>query len=70
MRALGGHDPGNARHREDIALGVATGADQGQGLWLHPHPGFGDRFATGVGLVADIDHVRVAMAVQVGQGAG
>src|SRR3546814_13523921 len=53
-------DPGDARGREDVALGRVAAADRSEGLWRHGDAAAGDRAAQRRGLGADIDHMRGA----------
>jgi hypothetical protein len=54
--ALGGHDPGDARGGEHVALGRVALADRGERLRRHGDPAAGDRDGARGGLAADIDH--------------
>ncbi|MNN37369.1 hypothetical protein D3C81_1513160 [compost metagenome] len=67
MGFLGGKNAGDARHGEHIALGVAVGLNQLQGLRPHADPRLGQGLTLGERLVTDIDHVRMALAVEVGE---
>src|SRR3546814_8799284 len=58
--AFCGHDPGDARGREDVALGRVAAAARSEGLWRHGDAAAGDRAAQRRGLCADIDHIRGA----------
>src|SRR3546814_19877099 len=55
--AFCGHDPGDARGREDVALGSVAAADRFEGLWRHTVAASGARAALRRGLGADIDHM-------------
>src|SRR3546814_714234 len=57
-------DPGDARGREDVALGRVAAADRSEGLWRHGDAAAGDRAAQRRGLGADIDHMRGAGCVE------
>lgn len=61
------HDPGDARHGEHIALGMALVLDQLQGGREHAHPGPSLGLALGSGLAGDIHHAGPALVVQVSE---
>jgi predicted nucleotidyltransferase len=65
--ALGALDAGDARDAQHVALlrGAAAGSAPGGGL--HADAAFGHRHAVGAGLGADVDHVGLALGVEVGQ---
>jgi hypothetical protein len=63
--ALRRHDPGDARHRQHLALGDTAALDAAQGGGLHPHRRAGDGDAFGDGLGADVHHARLAACVEV-----
>ncbi len=64
-RALRGHDAGDARGGEHVALLGAAAHDERLGLGAHLDERAGDRAAVGDVLVGDVDHVRVAVLVEV-----
>ena len=69
MRLLGRHDAGDPRRTQHVALlGVAV-EDHLQRLRQHGDRAFGDRRALGLGLVADIDHMRFAGGADMGEAA-
>src|SRR6185503_2038600 len=65
--ALGGEDAGDPGRPEDVALGRVAGLHGGRRLRGHPHDGAGDGAAVGRRLVADVDHARGAVLVEVGE---
>ena len=64
---LGGHDPGEPRGLQRIAFLHRAGADQPQRLARHRDRSARDRFAVGDRLVADVDHLHAAAAIDVRQ---
>src|SRR5206468_11429720 len=64
---LGRHDAGNLRHRQDVALGGLLARNELQRCRLHGDAGTGHGNALGLALAADIDHMRVAALVEVGE---
>lgn len=58
------HDPGNAGNAEHVALFMAAFHDQCECLRLHADPALGDGDPVCGRLVADIDHVSLALAVE------
>ncbi|MOA08496.1 hypothetical protein D3C78_1282680 [compost metagenome] len=60
-------DAGDARHGEDVALGVAAGLDHGEGFRAHAHTGFGRRLTGGHRLVGDVDHVGATFGIEMGK---
>ena len=65
---LGRHDAGDARDAQHVALLGRAALDDGQGFGLHGDAALGDRDAVGCGLGADIDHVGLALGIEVGEG--
>ncbi len=59
-RPLGGADAGQPRHAEGIALRPAGVHQRRQRVRLHPDRGFRHGAACGHGLVAHVDHARLA----------
>jgi hypothetical protein len=55
------HDAGNPCHAENVTFCVAALQDHGEGSGLHPDAAAGYRDTFGHGLVADVDHVRLAL---------
>ena len=68
--ALGGLDRGDARDAEHVALLRAAGFHHREGVGEHHDAAGGDRHAAAFGLCADVDHVGLAVGVEVGQRAG
>jgi molybdopterin synthase sulfur carrier subunit len=64
---LRAHDGRHPRDAEHIPLLVAAIGDQRQCGRLHADPAFGDRHAVGLGLGTDIDHMDIALPVEVGK---
>src|ERR671913_1375543 len=62
---LGGHDAGELRHRQHVALGGLPGRNEFQRGRLHADTGARHGDPLGDFLGADIDHVRVAALVEV-----
>src|SRR5262249_20690244 len=70
--ALGGHDAGNTRDRNNVPLALAREIirqDHRQRTGMHDDLAFGDGNTFRHGLGADIDHAHVARHVDVGKGA-
>ena len=65
--ALGGHDPGEARDAENVALGGGAAGDEREGRRRHGDPAARHRAAGGRGLVRDVDHLRGAAGVEMGE---
>src|SRR2546425_7116116 len=65
---LGSHDAGDARNAQYVTLLGGAALDDGQGGGLHDDAAFGDRDAVGCGLGADVDHVGLALGVEMGKG--
>ena len=66
--ALGAHDAGQSGNAEHITLFGGARLHQRQGGGQHADAATGHRHAVGAGLGADIDHVGLALGVEVGQG--
>ncbi len=64
---LGGLNTGDTRHRQNIALFVASAANQCQSFRLHPYQCFSRSLTVGNGLASHIHHVGIALVIQVGQ---
>ena len=67
VRALGGHDAGDARGREHVALLGFALLDQRQRCRRHRDEAFRARGAMRHGLVGDVDHARLALLVEMGE---
>ena len=65
--ALAGHDAGDAGDAENVALFVAPLLDQREGVGLHLDQSLGNGAAAGGLFGADIDHMRLASSVKMGQ---
>src|SRR5205814_9421866 len=65
-RALGGHDAGHARDGKSVAFRSAF-AHRAHRVWGHPDDAFGGRLAHRRDLVADIDHARGPLLIDVCQ---
>ena len=65
--ALGGHDAGNPRGADDIALGGVARLDGGQRGRRHFDRAFGRGAALCGFLVGHVDHIGRAVAVQMGE---
>lgn len=64
---LGGHDAGQARNAQHIALACAAGLDQGQGFSLHQNASAGHGHPACIGFGAHIHHMGLALGVEMGQ---
>jgi hypothetical protein len=62
-----GHEPREAGGGEDVALGDVAAGDRVQRRGLEQDKPLGDRFPRGDGLVPDVDHLRAAVVVEMGQ---
>ena len=67
---LGALDAGNAGNAQHVALLGRSALDQRQCRRQHLNPAFGDRDPVGAGLGRNIDHVGLALGVEMGQGTG
>src|SRR5271169_875346 len=67
MRALGGHDAGQAGCAQHVALFRVARPDNGERLRLHDHAAFGHRNPLGRGLVRHVDHAGFAAAAQMAE---
>ena len=65
--ALGAHDGRQPRHAEHVALGCRACRHHGIGSRLHPDGAAGHGHAPGLGLGADIDHMRTTGGIEMGQ---
>ena len=65
---LRGHDARKSGYPDDVALAMASGDDEPQGVGLHPDAAPRDRDTVGGGLRRHVDHAGVALRVEVGQG--
>ena len=63
-----GHDGGDAGYAQYITFFGRAALHNGQGFGLHGDAAFGDCDAVGAGLVADVDHMGLALGVEVGEG--
>ena len=64
---FGGHDGGDAGDAQHVAFfGSAVLYDR-QGLGLHGNAAFGDCHAVGGGFAAYVDHMGLALGVEVGE---
>jgi len=68
-RLLDPHDAGEPRDRQDVALAGAAFGDQVVGGPLHGDMPRRHGLARGDGLVRDIDHMRLALRVEMRQAA-
>ena len=64
---FGGHDGGDAGDAQHIAFFGGAVLHNGQGFGCHGNAAFGDRYAVGGGLAADVDHMGLALGIEVGQ---
>ena len=62
---LGGHDAGDLRRRQNIALFHASAFDQGKCAAVDGHASCGDRSANGYGFLTDIHHFCAPLTVEV-----
>ena len=64
---LGGLYAGDARDAEHVALAGAARLDEFQRLWQHFYPAAGDGDAVRVRFGGHVDHVGLALGVEMGQ---
>ena len=62
-----GHDPREPRYPDDVALAMAPGDDEPQGVGLHADSAPRDRDAMGGGLRCDVHHPGAALRIEMGQ---
>jgi pimeloyl-ACP methyl ester carboxylesterase len=67
-RALGRLDRGDPRHADHVALLRLTGGDERERPGLHADHARGARDAVGFGLGRYVDHVRLALCIEMRQG--
>ena len=67
-RALGGHDPGDPGGAQHVAFGRIAGTDRCERRRVHSDPARRHRQPLRFRLGADIDHARVAVIIDVGEG--
>ena len=67
---LGGHDAGQACYAQDIAFFGGAGLDDGQSFGLHADKTFGNGNAVRAGFAANVDHMGLALGVEVGEWVG
>lgn len=65
---FGGLDTGNAGDAKHIALFGSARLNQRQRGGQHGYASLGDRHAVGAGLGCHVDHVGLALGVEMGQG--
>jgi hypothetical protein len=67
--SLGAHDGRDSGDPQHIALGMTSGSNEPQGLGCHLNPALGNRYPSGLGLRAHIDHVGLSSWIEMGKAA-
>ena len=63
-RSFGSHQAGDTRYAQHIAFAVSAGENQLQRFRLHKNASLGNSATVGFGLIAYIDHMRFAGAIE------